>query len=279
MSNRLFSATGALWHCGPKRVRRTWVRTVCDVLVLLALSALAGWLLHCVRHAAVGPVVRIPGAPGMPLAVVVGPPEMVLATVVLCGVLVLWKVALWIKKWDERAQCRWLVVEPADPEDSASPVPCEDPLALPAVGMPREDLHRILASLIAETGEAMNLVVQMRARWVESKKVVHCPNCGVLAAALPNLEVGFGSSEKRLHGILVCLGGLADRCSKLTEEPAKKDVEVSVVFDSGRFQESLEKARAATSRFAFMVAQRRQWVRVYLAPAAGYRPAHGGYGA
>ena len=53
MSNRLFSTHNPVIHCAPKRVRRTWGRTLIDVLMLLALAALCGWLWSCVRHAAV----------------------------------------------------------------------------------------------------------------------------------------------------------------------------------------------------------------------------------
>lgn len=52
MSNRLFAATGAVWHSGPKRLKRTWWGTVCSVLMMLALAALTGWLWQCVKHVA-----------------------------------------------------------------------------------------------------------------------------------------------------------------------------------------------------------------------------------
>lgn len=50
MSHLPFSATGAICHAGPKRVKRTWGHTLCAVIALLALSVLTGWLLHCVKH-------------------------------------------------------------------------------------------------------------------------------------------------------------------------------------------------------------------------------------
>ena len=43
MSNQLFSFTGAITHCGPRKVRRTWLSRVVNVLVLMALAALCGW--------------------------------------------------------------------------------------------------------------------------------------------------------------------------------------------------------------------------------------------
>lgn len=49
MSNRLFSVSCPVTHCAPSRVRRTWGRTVLDVLMMLVLAALCAWLWSCVK--------------------------------------------------------------------------------------------------------------------------------------------------------------------------------------------------------------------------------------
>ncbi len=67
MRNRLFSATGAVWHCGPKRVKRTWWGTGCSVFMLLALAALTGWLWHCVKHATLPAPAHLPGVAMAPI--------------------------------------------------------------------------------------------------------------------------------------------------------------------------------------------------------------------
>ncbi len=68
MSNRLFAANCPVTHCAPKRLKRTWGRMLLDVLMLLALAALCGWLWSCVRHAATEPTALVAQQQGYLLA-------------------------------------------------------------------------------------------------------------------------------------------------------------------------------------------------------------------
>lgn len=251
MSNRLFAATGAVWHCGPKRVKRTWGRTVVGLLVMLALSALAGWLLTLLRHGA--GISHCVTSSGMMLAM--APVPLAVASpamqALVIGLLMFFSAAgvvlvMWRSRVDAEARMRWAVVdERPEGRDLASPAPCEDPLALPEMGMPREDLRRILASLTAETAAAMNLTAQMRQVWAAEKKVIHCPNCGVLAGALPNLDAGLKANETRLHGVLVCLGGLAARAAK--EPPISPCISDCVIL-AGKMRLNVTLALAGDKR-------------------------------
>mgnify|MGYP000972477085 CR=1 FL=1 len=221
MSHLPFTTTGALRHSGPRRVKRTWGGTVCGVLVLLLLSALAGWLLHCVRHAALPMAVRIPG-----LAVVPWVEGSVVGLLGFGSMVVIWKVALWIKRRDDEAMARWAVAEsredPEDAEDLASPSPWVDPLALPYIGMKQEDLLRILASLIVECCMAEELVRKSLAPDAEKiKGPIYCPNCNALAGINPAaVPVRLREAMNCLHGLKVCLGKLADCAAKGAEKPA-----------------------------------------------------------
>lgn len=235
--------------------RRRWGRRV----LFMVAALLVCWLLSgCQMHGEAPPWLK---------GTVLG-----LGTFVM--VVVLWRVALWVKRRDDEALDRWSVAYSGEDgqwdeagmqesrrsgKDLASPSPCEDPLAGPWAGVDRAEVRRILGAAIAEVCEVREIVGRARGN-----------------LSVEDYGAGLTDAEHRLHGVSLCLARLSDEFP-LLKVPAKKDVEVSVVFDAGRFQESLEKARAATMRFAFMTAQRRQWVRVYLAPAAEYKPAHGGY--
>jgi len=224
MSHLPFTTTGALRHSGPRRVKRTWGGTVCDVVVLLLLSALAGWLLHCVRHAALPMAVRIPG-----LAVLPWVQGSVWGLLTFLSVVVLWRAALWVKRRDDEALDRWSVAYSEEDErwDLASPAPWEeapgvDPLALPYIGMKQEDLLRILASMIVECCMAEELVRKSMAPDAEKiKGPIYCPSCGVLAGINPAaVPVRLREAMNCLHGLKVCLGKLADCAAKGAEKPA-----------------------------------------------------------
>lgn len=198
MSNRLFSATGAVWHCGPKRVKRTWGGTLVGLLALLALSALAGWLLTLLRHGA--GISHCVTSSGMMLAMapvplaVDSPAMQGLAT----GLLMFFSAAgvvlvIWRARVDAVARMRWAVVdERTEGEDLASPAACEDPLALPATGMKHEELQRILTAMIVEACEARDMVRKAQ----EDCAVQDCGD---------RLQ----GASKRLLGVITCLGNLA----------------------------------------------------------------------
>lgn len=194
MSNRLFSATGAVWHCGPRRVKRAWGRTVCSVLMLLALAALAGWLWHCVRHVAMPMPPRIPGVAMAPLSqgMVMG----VLMSFSAMGiVLAVRKMArddrkalggvLWKEELVARVECE------------AARRRAEDPLSMPYIGMSTEDLQRIFAALIFEITEAQDMVSKANA------------NCSV-----EDYGDRLTGAEKRMYGAVLCLGRLLDLAGK-----------------------------------------------------------------
>lgn len=211
--------TTGIIKCEP---RRRWGCTFCGVLVLLLLSALAGWLLHCVRHAALPMAARIPG-----LAVLPWVEGSVVGLLGFGSMVVIWKVALWIKRRDDEAMARWAVAEEAaeDPEDLASPSPCVDPLALPYIGMKQEDLLRILASMIVECCMAEELVRKATAADpARAEGPMYCPNCGVLAGINPKADLRLRDAMKCLQGLKVCLGKLADCAAKGTEKPATAEV-------------------------------------------------------
>lgn len=212
MSHLSFSITGAICHAGPKRVRRSWGRTLCGLLAFLALSALAGWLLHCVKHAALPVAVRVPGLAVMPWL-----QGSVVGLLAFGTVVVIWRLALWVKRLDDEALARWSVAEPESEE-----VPALDPLALPYIGMKQEDLLRILASLIVECCMAEELVRKSLAPDEERiKGPIYCPNCGVLAGINPAVvPVRLREAMNCLHGLKVCLGKLADCAAQGAEKPA-----------------------------------------------------------
>lgn len=237
-----------------ERRHRTWGRTVLGFGVGLALAALAGWLWHLVKHAALGPVVRLPGLAVMPWL-----QGLVWGLLTFGSVAVLWTVALWIKRRDDEAMARWSVAEKVDPEGSTSATPYEDPLALPAVGMTRDELRRIIAAMIAEATEARGLIEsEMDGLGVET------------------WEERLARAQRCMHGVILCLGNLADRISEPVL-PAKPVVQIRM--DSDAFRESLERNKSQIAAFVSMVAVRAQSLRAYHSPASGYRPNHGGYGA
>ena len=149
----LFSVTGAITPCGPRKVRRTWVGTVVNVLVLLALAALTGWLWSCVKH---GAGVSHRALPGGGLLAVMPVPEFDLGLEpwqggMIIGLLVFFAVALlWIgsrlMRWhDDEAAVGWSAGEVEQNAPSA-----EDPLGAPYQGLDAADVKRILDAAVCE---------------------------------------------------------------------------------------------------------------------------------
>lgn len=194
MSNRLFSATSAVWHCGPKRVKRTWWGTVCGVFMLLALAALTGWLWHCVKHASMAAAPRLPGVAMAPISqgMVMG----ALMSLSAMGiVLAVRKMARddrealdgvpWKNELEARVRCE------------AAKRRSEDPLTMPYIGMSTEDLQRIFAALIFEVTEAQDMVCKATA------------NCSV-----EDYGDRLTGAERRMYGAVMCLGRLLDLAGK-----------------------------------------------------------------
>lgn len=237
--------TTGIIKCEP---RRRWGGTVCGVLVLLLLSALAGWLLHCVRHAALPMAVRIPG-----LAVLPWVEGSVVGLLGFGSMVVIWKVALWVKRRDDEAMARWGVVEkeyekvfgtppPPFSEDLASPSPWgaaekrryvvfggvewgESPVkrsmlldewlrnadpAFLSSGIDHADVGRIVNALLINCCEAEDLL--RKSAKADPQRVagpVYCGNCNALAALMPGPDARHSEAMKRVQGIKSGLSGLA----------------------------------------------------------------------
>lgn len=204
MSNRFFSFTGAITHCGPRKVRRTWLSTVANVLVMLALAALSGWLWSCVRHAsglshgamsgggllAMMPVPELPELEEWQKGCVVG----LLAAGTVAA---LWWVGLRMRRGDEAvAETYWRAVEDAEafPDTLKREQRTADPLSGAYLGLDAADVRRILEAIIVECCEVEDLV-----RKAEQDLSVE----------------GYGErltgARRRLKGMQLCLVRLAAR--------------------------------------------------------------------
>lgn len=158
MSNQLFSFTGAITHCGPRKVRRTWLSRVVNVLVLLALAALCGWLWSCVRHAS---GLSHGAMSGGGLLAVVPVPVLgeleewqrggITGMLAAATVATLWWVTLWIKRGDGEAA-------EAFPDTLKREQRTDDPLSAPYLGLDAVDVKRILDAVIVECCEVEDLV-------------------------------------------------------------------------------------------------------------------------
>lgn len=193
MTNRLFSATGALCHAGPKRVRRRWWHTAVNLLMLLALAALAalaGWLWSCVRQAA-GPAVAVPGLAMAPLG-----QGLVMGALLSFSAVGIWLAVVRMRREDEAA-ARGRGAVPA-PAEAGTAMLGEDPLGLPAEGLTRAELRRIVDALGAEAREVRAIL-----------RLMEVP-AGELA-----LEGMRGVAVQRLAGMRTCLLDLAARLAEL----------------------------------------------------------------
>jgi len=153
---------------------------------MLALAALTGWLLHCVRHAS--GAVLMPQEPGCLVAMAPVSQGMVMGALLSLSAM---GIVLAVRKM-------------AQPDDEARSVrhvaslrPVEDPLALPSIGMTREDLMRIFAALIFECSVVREMVR--------------------LAAEDGSVE-DYGDrlkgADHRLHGVTLCLGNLLESAGR-----------------------------------------------------------------
>ena len=188
-----------------------------SVFILLALAALTGWLLSCVRHAANGRAALECRAPGVLLAMAPGVDPLVMKVVIFHGLIFLGTFggvggAIWlITKRSTRARLQG--------GDLASPTPCDDPLGMPCVGMTRDEMVRILAAAIVECCTAEDLV--RKATSPDPRRLegpVYCTSCGVLAAIHPKADVRLGEAMKCLRGLQRCLGNLAECAARSTGE-------------------------------------------------------------
>lgn len=248
--------------CTRRKPRRTWGRTLAGVLMLLAMSALTGWLWSCVRHAALAPV-RVPGAAMVPWAVMDGHGAAALPCLAVGLPGIVWAVIWVVRKlraWDEEALGTGFVrmpVPPAPPEAGKRDACATDPLAVPAMGMSLEDLQRILAAMIAEASEARDLVARAREN-----------------LSVEDYGDALGGAEKRLQGVIKCLGNLADCVTRQMQEV--KPVQVSLKMDMAAVQETLRRNQQMIAGFVSKLAVRAAWRRAYLNSSAAYRPVHGG---
>lgn len=117
MSNRLFSVTGAVWHCGPKRLKRTWGSTLVGVLMLLGLVALAWWLISLLQHGS--DISHSVTSGGMLLAVVPWQESAVIGCIGALMVLSVVIIGLTVRKVRQNKlnaaaeqELRWAVAEP-----------------------------------------------------------------------------------------------------------------------------------------------------------------------
>ena len=239
---------------GYSRRRRTWGRTLFNLLVLIALVALSCWLWGCV-HGATVPMLRTEmrsGVTALPLAMAPITQGMVMGALMSLSAM---GIALAVRKMAQHdrealaSSRRWVVC--GDPS-------AVDPLELPEVGMSREDLARIVAAMIAEATEARGLIEsEMDGLGVET------------------WEERLARASRCIHGVILCLGNLADRIP-VPAEPLKP-VTVQLRWDASGFAEGLEQVRKQSASFAKAMAMRAQSLRAYHSTAAAYRPDHGGY--
>lgn len=205
-----------LTRFAPRKPRRTWGRTLLDIFMLLALAALAGWLISLVRHSS--PISHSVTSRGVLLAVAPITQGMVVGVLMSCSAMGIVLAVRKMARDDEAAKLRWSAVE--GQRDLASPSP--DPLALPYVGMQQEELLRILASMIVECCMAEELVRKALSPELQrTAGPIYCPNCSVLAGIQPPTDARLTEAMKCLQGVTRCLGRLADCAAKsaMSNEP------------------------------------------------------------
>lgn len=161
---------------------------------MLGLAALAGWLLHCVKHATLPTPVRLPGVAMAPVT-----QGMVMGALMSLSAM---GIALAVRKMarnDQRVQDggRWKDELEARVKCEAAKQRSEDPLQMPYMGMSTEDLRRIFAALIFEISEAQDMVSKANA------------DCGV-----EDYGDRLKGAERRLYGAVLCIGRLLDLAGK-----------------------------------------------------------------
>ncbi len=178
MSNRLFAATGAIRHCGPKRVKRTWGSTVCTVLMLLALAALTGWLWHCVKHATLPRPARVPGVAMAPVT-----QGMVMGALLSLSAMGIVLAVRKIARNDQDAATRWSVKKSVG----------ADPLESLGQGIDLEKMRRVLGALIVEGCEVRNAVLLANRD-----------------GSVEDYGDRLAGVARRLHGMVLCQAHLSD---------------------------------------------------------------------
>ena len=290
MSHRFYSS--GITRCKP---RRTWWNTVKDLVALLALSALAGWLLSCVKHASLPVPVRLPG-----LAMATWLEGMIIGGLALGTVAGIWFAVMKMQQHEMDAAAAWSRerwedenapfdafpmapfedVPPAWEREGFEVLPMsrfEDPLAEPWTGIAPDEMRRILAAVIANTSEARDHVWRSNKLLAASAKLIYCPQCGMLSGSVPPVDQKLTIADERLHGVLLCLGKLADRFKEPAAEPADV-VTVTIRMDSTALEQGFERNRGLVKAFVSSMLRAR-WVKAYESAAASYKPQHGGYGA
>lgn len=193
MSNRLFSATGAVWHCGPKRVKRTWGSTLVGVIMLLGLAALAGWLIYLLRHGT--DISHSVTSGGMLLAVVPWQESAVIGCIGALMVLSVVIIGLAVRKTRQNEldaaaeqELRWSVAEPGA-----------------VLLLPPDDLRRILWSVTERVCTASDNVRK-------AQRDLSVEDYGEKLAA----------AEKDLRLVIKCLGDVMKHLNAAAAEGGQK---------------------------------------------------------
>lgn len=174
-----------------RRARRAeCVWTVLTVLTLLGLVALCGWLLSCVKGAAV------PALPSMPLAMA---PVMSGSIMGLVAFLLVGLVVLAVKKVAESEKTRRAGGGETLSERRISEL--VDPFADCTDGLTGDEMHRILTSCAAEGREI--------------KRLVHH---ALTTLSVEDYEDALEVAHDRLTTLVACMESLCDRLSpEITE--------------------------------------------------------------
>lgn len=221
MSNRLFAANCPVIHCAAKRVPRTWGRTLCDVLVLLVLAALCGWLWSCVKSAAHGSLFTVRGSP-----LALAPLQEGMVMGVLLSLLAM-AVVLAVRKMAENerfcaalheqqlaAKRERLRLRREFQEDALWPhdkpvVAGEDPLAAPGRGVDAAERREIYGALIVAACEAREMV---------RKAAQDC--------SAEDYGDRLAGAERRLGEAIHCLAGLLDQATRENAALAARGAEM-----------------------------------------------------
>jgi hypothetical protein len=107
-----------------------------------------------------------------------------------------------LKRWDD-ARLRWGVVPEPEPPKGGTTILGEELLSLPAVGMTRDDLTRIVAAMIAEATEVRGLI-----------------DAEIDGLGVEAWEERLVRARKGVHGVILCLGNLAGRITEPGEVAA-----------------------------------------------------------
>ncbi|GEM_PF-6333385 len=165
MSNRLFRVSCPVERTVPRRVPRSWRRTVLDVLVLLALLLLVAWLCRCVGAAAGASGGQRLGAGGYVVATLDLRPLIAAAVEHWWGWLAaagLLAVLVGLAEWQQRRQAAFELELAAYVRrirgGGARGVGPAEAGTTNAEGVPAEDVGRILRACAEESRAVVELV-------------------------------------------------------------------------------------------------------------------------